>query len=632
MPKPTNRTELRRLMGMVNQLGKFTPNIAEISQPLRELLSTKMMWLWGPPQDEALEKLKKELTQPALLALYDPDASLKVSADASAHGLGAVLLQQQAPPQWKPVAYASRAMSETEQRYSQIEKEALALVWACEKLTDYVMGKQIQIETDHKPLVPLLNTIHLDRMPPRVLRFRLRLTRFDYTITHIPGKLLYTADALSRAPEVSKDRPQEYADTEFLVSALVAYLPADADRLECYRKAQRLDPVCSQLLQYCKDGWPSKHKMKGDLARYWEARGQLTICDDLLLGTRIVIPENQQAETHQKVHQGHQGIQKCRQRVSAAVWWPGVSRDVESLVKSCAICQKMTTPKREPLLQSTLPDYPFERVASDLFELKGVVYLLLVDYYSRYIEVNKLPSLTSASVIIALKASFSRYGIPTTLVTDNGPQYTSQEMKEFADLYGFTHLTSSPHYPQSNGFAERAVQTVKKLLDSAGDPYMALLSYRATPLPWCGLSPAELPMGRRIRTDIPQVKKHFIPNWIHTRDFRGLDEKFKESQKRAYDKRHRVKDLPPLPDQLPVWVETQGTQVPGQISQPASPPRSYLVETSSGQIRRNRRHLCPRLEDNLNQSDDVAKQNEQPRSIATRSRTGTLIRPPDRLL
>ena len=232
---------------MVNQLGKFSPNIAEISQPLGEILSPRREWLWGPAQDEALKKLKAELTQPTVLTLYDPEASLKVSADASAYGLGAVLLQQYKGTGWKPVAYASRSMSQTEQRYSQIEKEALALVWACEKFSDYILGRLIQLETDHKPLVPLLSTTHLDQMPPRVLRFRLRLTRFDYTISHVPGKLLYTADALSWAPDPSETSPQEYQDTEFLVNALVAYLPAQADRLEQYRKAQRSDSMCSQI-------------------------------------------------------------------------------------------------------------------------------------------------------------------------------------------------------------------------------------------------------------------------------------------------------------------------------------------------------------------------------------------------
>ena len=139
------------------------------------------------------------------------------------------------------------------------------------------MGKPVQLETDHKPLVPLLTTTHLDRMPPRVLRFRLRLTRFDYSVEHVPGKFLYTADTLSRAPNMSEPPAQEYRDTEFLVQALVAYLPANADRLENYRQAQKVDATCSKLLGYCKKGWPSKHQVKGELALYWKVRGEISV-------------------------------------------------------------------------------------------------------------------------------------------------------------------------------------------------------------------------------------------------------------------------------------------------------------------------------------------------------------------
>ena len=364
-------------------------------------------------------------------------------------------------------------------------------------------------------------------------------------------------------------------------------------------------------------------------------RGEITFCDDLLLfGSRIVVPKSLQAETLQKIHHGHQGIQRCRQRMSTAVWWPGVSREIETFVKSCPSCQKTTTPPREPLLQSTLPDHPWERIASDLFQLNGANYLLVVDYYSRYVEVQKLHSTSSASVITALKALFSCHGIPSTLVSDNGPQYDSHEMKQFAESYGFCHLTSSPHYPQANGQAERAVRTVKGLLEHSPDPYMALLSYRATPMPWCGLSPSELLMGRRIRTDVPQLKKLLVPNWPHVKDFRSLDEKFKAEQKHNYDVRHRVRPLPTLPDNLPVWVDNQGTQVPGEIVQQASSLRSYLVETPTGQVRRNCSHIRVRSEntsDDSNGPNGTPDQPEPPRVIATRSRTGTAIRPPDRL-
>ena len=198
METPRSVSELRRFMGMANQLGKFTPRITEISQPLRELLSSKRSWMWGPAQEEAFKEVKAELTRPTTLALYSPDLPTKICADASTYGLGAVLLQEH--NEWKPVAFASRSMTDTEKRYSQIEKETLTLVWACEKFSDYVIGKSIQLETDHKPLVPLLGYTNLDCLPPRVLRFRIRLMRFDYSISHVPGKLLYTADTLSRAP------------------------------------------------------------------------------------------------------------------------------------------------------------------------------------------------------------------------------------------------------------------------------------------------------------------------------------------------------------------------------------------------------------------------------------------------
>ena len=196
MDKPCSQTELHRFMKMTNQLEKFSSMIVELSQPLREL-GSKCTWLLGPAQDEAFKVVKAELACPTTLVLYDQDAPTKITADASAYSLGAILLQCH-DEAWKPVA--PKSMTETERRYSQIEEEALALAWTCEKFEDYITGKKIQLETDPKPLVPLLGTTHLDCLPPRILRFRLRLMRFNYTICHVPGKELCTADALSSAP------------------------------------------------------------------------------------------------------------------------------------------------------------------------------------------------------------------------------------------------------------------------------------------------------------------------------------------------------------------------------------------------------------------------------------------------
>ena len=196
-------------------------------------------------------------------------------------------------------------------------------------------------------------------------------------------------------------------------------------------------------------------------------------------------------------------------------------------------------------MPTPLPDYPWQKVGSDLFELNGKPYLITVDYFSRYPEVTTLSSTSSLSVITALKSSFARYGIPEIVATDNGPQFSSQEFKLFAREYNFHHQTSSPHFPQSNGQVERGVKTVKKLLKDAKDPHLSLLAYRSTPLPWCKLSPAELLMGRNIRSNIPQVQE---TQWPYLTEFRHTNDLFKSQQKVNYDKRHRTQPLPDIPD------------------------------------------------------------------------------------
>ena len=196
MAAPQHPSELR-FLGMVNQLSKFQPHIAELTKPLRDLLSTKNHWTWGEIQQEAFSSVKNSLATPTL-ALHDASRQTKLSTDASSYGLGAVLLQNH-DDQWYPVAYAPRAMSATEQRYAHIEKEALGITWASELFADYLIGLKFHIETDHKPLVPLLSTKNLEELPARVQRFRMSMMRFSYSTSHVPGKNLCTADTLSRA-------------------------------------------------------------------------------------------------------------------------------------------------------------------------------------------------------------------------------------------------------------------------------------------------------------------------------------------------------------------------------------------------------------------------------------------------
>jgi len=162
---------------------------------------------------------------------------------------------------------------------------------------------------------------------------------------------------------------------------------------------------------------------------------------------------------------------------------------------------------------------------------------------------------------------------------------------------------------------------------------MALLSYRATPMQWCNLSPAELLQGCRIRTDTPQPKSSFISQWTHTQQLKKLHEKYKSSQIEHYNKRHHVRSLPPLPDNIPVWVQTENSNVPGTVVQQASTPRSYILSTPNGQLRRNRANLRLRQPAGTPQRESRVPEmsSERPSRVVTRSQTGAVIRPPDRL-
>ena len=228
------------------------------------------------------------------------------------YGLGSVLLQKSPEGHWKPVLYASRAMTETERRYAQIEKEALAVTWACEKFANYIVGKGILNETDHKPLIPILNNKDLDTLPPRVVRFRLRIARFDYVAKYLPGKLLYTVDALSRAPIAFPDPSDqiERAHTEMLVQAITLSLPAQEGTLESFATEQSKDPTLSRVKSYCRSGWPARDQLDNHVLPYWLVKDSLTLAGNLLLYNRcVVIPPALWRSILEKIHGPHQGLQ-----------------------------------------------------------------------------------------------------------------------------------------------------------------------------------------------------------------------------------------------------------------------------------------------------------------------------------
>ena len=241
-----------------------------------------------------------------------------LSADASSHGMGAVLLQKQANGERKPVAYKSRALTPTEQRYAQIEKEALAFTWACECLSDYLLGLRFHIEMDHKPLVPLFSLKKgLDELPLRLQRFWLRMLRYSFSISHVPGKSIAVADTLSRAPSAEPTPADEefQRDTATYVTSILSHIPATERRVAKIKQHQHQDEVCKQLMEFCHTEWPAKQNLSDKVRPYYGVAQELSVVDGLLLrGNRMVIPQSLRHDILGKIHAGHMGIVKCRER------------------------------------------------------------------------------------------------------------------------------------------------------------------------------------------------------------------------------------------------------------------------------------------------------------------------------
>ena len=594
LPPPTSVTELRTALGMINYLTKFTPGLASMIKPLTDLLKAEAVWQWGPSQQAAFKDIKEAIANTHLLAFYDPKRPTVVSADASGYGLGAALMQQ-TDEGLAPIAFASRTLTPAEARYAQIEKECLASVWACEKFARYLVGLHtFKLLTDHKPLVPLMTTKDLDQAPIRCQRLLMRLQRFNPDVIHVPGKSLVIADALSRhpLPHTNSDEAATEDITEH-VEAIQALWPVSASRLDVIKAATIADEELMQVHQFIKFGWPQH--IPGEAEKYAPFKAELSAVDGLLVyRDRIVIPAKLRSDMLDRLHESHQGVNKCLDNARSCMWWPGMTSEVKTIIDNCLECREQRPSQRkEPLQPTEMPARPWERVSADLCELKGKYYLIAIDQYSRWIEIKALTSITTSAVVQRFKDIIASHGIMDSVMTDNGPQFASQEFKDFADKYGFRHVTSSPHHHQANGEAEIAVKIAKKIL-SQQDPHLALLNYRASKHSSIGVTPAECLLGRRLQTRLPALAKCLVPRTVNHELLHATDTQAKASQKQYYDNRHGVRELPPLSVGQPVLLklDTQdGWNKVGTVARTQHDNRTYLVDTPSGTLRRNRRHL-----------------------------------------
>ena len=602
MAAPKDIGDLRRFLGMVGYLGRFIPNLATELRSLNLLLNKNTSWVWGPDQQNAFAKVKQLISSSDTLRYFDCNRKTVVCSDSSSFGLGGVLYQE-IEGELRPIAFCSRTLSETERKYAQIEKECLGIVYTCEKFERFLVGlPTFEFITDHRPLVPMINSKDLHDTPLRCQRMLMRLMRYNLVAKYAPGKTLIVADTLSRSPIKDCQTRESVAlqsDVEIYANSVRDGWSVSENRLKDLKEATRNDTQLSSTLDYIRNGWPLyKSDARFETRQLYSIKDELSECDGLVVrGHRIVIPQSMRSYVLGRIHDGHLGITKSRQRANEHVWWPGMSTEISDLIEKCRVCEdKRPAQIKEPMTPTTSPDYPFQKVGIDLFEFGNQQYLILVDYYSRWIEYAPLLAPTTAHVVMALKRMFAAHGIPEVVFSDNGPQLTSFEFQRFARDWKFKQVTSSPRYAQSNGEAERAVKTAKAILRQS-DPDMALLAYRSAPIPSLGSSPSQLAAGRRLRTTIPSLPNTLTTNPQCSCQFQSIDKAAREKQKYYYDRRNGVKELPELLPGMNVRIEQPGCTGKEKWSEPAMvqrqcAPRSYEVETSDGRtFRRNRRHL-----------------------------------------
>ncbi|UYV66708.1 K02A2.6-like [Cordylochernes scorpioides] len=335
---------------------------------------------------------------------------------------------------------------------------------------------------------PLVSLLkkNFDQMSPRLQRLSLYLLNYQFEFRFIPGKSMIPADTLSR--HFLPQEQMEDKELDLCTQTFVLNVEIKDQRLTRLQEDTLNDKECCLLKQYILTGWPlHKKNLPSNLKPFWEFK-----------------------ELHE---------------------WQNL------------IC-------REPMLPHQVPDYPWQKVGIDIFQIESSKYLLILDYFSKYPEIYQLQDMTTDTIIRILKRTFSNSGIPETLVSDNGPPFFSMEFQNFTRTWNIVHVTSSPYHAQSNGMVERTVQTLKKLIKRCGeestDPYLALLNLRNTPhnnLP----SPAQILMSRNLR---------------------------------------------PLSIKDRVWFRKDKRWIPGQLENQANEPRSFYVKDQEGnEYRRNSIHI-----------------------------------------
>ena len=544
-PHPRNVTELKSYLGLLTYYSRFLPNLSNTLAPLYKLLKRTVQWNWNEEQETAFTQSKKLLLSSQLLVHFDSTLEIRLACDASAYGIGAVLSHKMPDGSEKPVGFVSRTLSDAEKKYSQIEKEALACVFGVKRFHTYLFGHHFVLQTDHKPLMTLFN--ESKEIPTqasgRIRRWALTLSAYEYTIACRTTRQHANADAMSRLP--LPETPKKVAVPAEFVLMVEKLEDAPITAKEIARWTQR-DPLMSTVFRHIADGWPTSPTE--ELRPYWTKRLELTTFAGCILWSgRVVVPPQGRKKVLIDLHGGHPGVSRMKALSRSLVWWPGLDSDIEKIVKACAPCQQsQPSPAVAPLHPWQWPTRPWSRLHIDYAgPMDGKMFLVVIDAHSKWIEVFPTSHATALTTVQHLRQLFAQFGIPDSIVSDNGTQFTAQEFQDFCKSNGIQHIRSSPYHPSSNGLAERAVQVFKQGMKKASSGTVSdkvsrlLFHYRITPHTTTGLTPSEMLMGRTLRSRLDLLKPDVQQRVIQKQSKQKLD-RDKHSKSRIFSERERV--------------------------------------------------------------------------------------------
>lgn len=580
---PRDLTSLRAFLGLLNFYSKFLPDLQPRLHPLHRLLQKEVKFEWSDECEEVFQKCKKDLINSPILSFYDPSKPLTIVCDAGPYGVGAILNVVENGIE-RPIYMASASLSEAEKNYAQLHREALAIVFALKKFHKFVFGHFVTIFTDCQPLPAIfsgkkdISTV----INSRFLRWMLLLQNYDVEIRHRPKRLTVNADALSRLPCNAPTNVEIAKLSSFNNSCEESVTKKEIEVMT------QSDSVLLSLYNVIKEGWPNKDQLSVELQPFFKFRDSLDVHEGCIYyGDRIFVPFKFRNKLLKSLHKQHKGIVKCKQAARLAFWWHSIDKDIENFIQSCESCQ-ILAPNRQNSLTIPWPlsKRPFERVHIDHFFFNDKIFLIIVDDYSKWLDVKINKSVSSKCVLRSLREFIASVGLPEKIVSDNATCFNSMEFENFCKLNNIEHVNSPQYHPQSNGLAERFVGIVKNNLrkslcgkNNVDEQLLEFLfEYRSNPLA-TDISPASVIFRYKFRNNLNSLSKQVQSA---SKNALKAEKQWAGTTKTTCWTSKPMRKFDPT-EEIYYYLKTERKWVPGKIVKQRS-KMCYEIELESGHI------------------------------------------------